>query len=87
MDSNISYTPEGVVAISYNTLLSSPLSLKASIEHAFGSDSRSLGIIIVRDIPPVYLTYRERLLKLAYHFANLDETTREKHVHAESRYR
>lgn len=86
MDSNILYTQEGVVVISYTTLVSSPLSLKDSIEHAFGSGSRSLGIIIVRDLPPVYITYRERLLKLAYHFANLDESTRDKHVHAESRY-
>ncbi|KAF8898476.1 Clavaminate synthase-like protein [Infundibulicybe gibba] len=69
----VSYTPEGAVVISYPTLISSPLSLTPSIEEAFGSHPKSLGIIIVRDLPPSYSEYRERLLKLAYKFATLDE--------------
>lgn len=84
--SNISYTPEGAVAISYPNLVSSPLSLKASIEEAFGSHSKSLGIIIVKDLPREYVSYRERLLKLAYRFATLDEKAREKYTDPGSRY-
>ena len=104
----ISYTPEGAVSISYQTLVSSPLSLGTSIgkvfsidsfatgfiimndtlpEQAFGSSPDSLGIIIVRDLPPPYVAYRERLLKLAYKYANLDEHVREKYTDPGSRYR
>jgi hypothetical protein len=56
-------------------------------EEAFGSHRKSLGIVIVRDLPPVYLQYRERLLKLAYRFAKLDENVREKYADPGSRYR
>ncbi|TFK76744.1 Clavaminate synthase-like protein [Pluteus cervinus] len=82
----VKYTPEGAVEISYPTLVSSPLSLKESIEEGFGSDPKSLGIVIVRDLPPEYQTYREKLLKLAYKFAKLDPAVREKYSHAPSRY-
>ncbi|KAF5377212.1 hypothetical protein D9615_006327 [Tricholomella constricta] len=82
----VQYTSEGAVTISYPTLVSSPLTLGASIEEAFGSHPKSLGIIIVRDLPPSYVTHRERLLKLAYNFAKLDETTREKYTDPASRY-
>ncbi|KAK7058364.1 WD40 repeat protein [Paramarasmius palmivorus] len=85
-DAPIQYTPEGAVSISYSALFSSPLSLGASIEQAFGSHPNSLGIIVVRDLPPAYALYRERLLKLAYQFANLDEATREKYTDPASRY-
>jgi len=83
---SISYTPEGAVKISYKTLVISPLSLTASIEKAFGSSSDSLGIIIVEDLPVSFSAYRERLLNLAYNFARLDESTREKYADARSRY-
>ncbi|OCH96691.1 Clavaminate synthase-like protein [Obba rivulosa] len=83
---NIEYTPEGAVSISYPTLLSSPLSLTASIDKAFGSNPDSLGIIIVRDLPETYKTSRERLLKLAYRFANLPLDLRERYAHPASRY-
>lgn len=43
--------------------------------------------MIVRDLPPAYLGYRERLLKLAYNFAKLDENIREKYADPASRYR
>ncbi|TFK30746.1 Clavaminate synthase-like protein [Coprinopsis marcescibilis] len=82
----VSYTIEGAVTISYNDLKAAPESLQSSIEEAFGSHPKSLGIIIVRDLPEVYVTYRERLLKLAYQFANLKEDVREKYVHAPSKY-
>lgn len=75
-----------VVSISYQTLVSSPLSLETSIEEAFGSHPQALGIILVKDLPPVYPIYRERLLKLAYNFAHLDEDVREKYVDPGSIY-
>ncbi|KAJ4476625.1 Clavaminate synthase-like protein [Lentinula aciculospora] len=83
---SISLTPEGAVCISYSDLSSSPLELEASIEKAFGSDSRSLGIIVVTGLPPVYAELRQRLLKLAYKFSKLDETVRERYTDASSRY-
>ncbi|KZP16761.1 Clavaminate synthase-like protein [Athelia psychrophila] len=79
-------TPEGAVSISYPSLISSPLALQDSIEEAFGSHPASLGIIIVRDLPPTYVAYRERLLKLAYQFGNLDEQTREKYADPKTNY-
>ncbi|KAI0080012.1 Clavaminate synthase-like protein [Panus rudis PR-1116 ss-1] len=82
----VTYTSEGAVAISYKTLVSSPLSLTNSIEKAFGSGPDSLGIIIVRDLPEKYKAHRERLLKLAYKFAKLDETVRERYADPGSRY-
>ncbi|KAL0950715.1 hypothetical protein HGRIS_007491 [Hohenbuehelia grisea] len=82
----VSYTAEGAVSISYPTLRSSPLSLGASIEEAFGSHPKSLGIVIVRDLPPEYVQFRERLLKLANKFAQLDEPVREKYADPDSRY-
>ncbi|KAJ6626840.1 Clavaminate synthase-like protein [Mycena sp. CBHHK59/15] len=69
------YTPEGAVVISYQDLVSAPLSLGASLcsstDKAFGSAPQCLGIIIVRDLSPAYITFRERLLKLSYKFAQL----------------
>ncbi|KAG2155468.1 Clavaminate synthase-like protein [Suillus clintonianus] len=75
-----------VVSISYQTLVSSPSSLETSIEEAFGSHPQALGIILVKDLPPVYPIYRERLLKLAYNFAHLDEDIREKYTDPGSIY-
>ncbi|KAF7320199.1 RIC1 domain-containing protein [Mycena kentingensis (nom. inval.)] len=86
MADQISYTPEGAVVISYKDLIESPLSLSQSIEKAFGSDSDCLGIIVVRDLPEVYPKYRERLLKLSYSFAQLDESVREQYADVQSRY-
>ncbi|KAF9270571.1 Clavaminate synthase-like protein [Marasmius fiardii PR-910] len=82
----VQYTPEGAVCISYSTLVSDPLSLTPSIEKAFGSHSDSLGIIVVSDLPSDYCVHRERLLKLAYQFANLDENVRERYTDPSSRY-
>ena len=56
-------------------------------EKAFGSDPGSLGMILVRGLPPEYQGYREELLKLAYHFGNLDENVREKYSDPDSKYR
>ncbi|KAJ7462789.1 Clavaminate synthase-like protein, partial [Mycena galericulata] len=76
----------GAVSISFRDLVSSPLSLGGLIEKAFGSGPECLGIIIVRDLPPIYTTHRERLLKLAYAFAHLEEPVREKYADPRSRY-
>ncbi|KAI0374479.1 Clavaminate synthase-like protein [Pilatotrama ljubarskyi] len=85
-NSSITLTPEGAVSVSYNALVSSPLSLTSSIERAFGSHPDSLGIIIVRDLPSNYAPARERLLRLAYRFANLDPKIRERYADPKSRY-
>ncbi|KAH8835928.1 Clavaminate synthase-like protein [Flagelloscypha sp. PMI_526] len=82
----ISRTPEGAVQISYSDLTSQPDTLLPSIEEAFGSSPKSLGIIIVRDLPPTFNQYRERLLHLAHKFADLDESTREKYIDPASSY-
>ncbi|KAG7450168.1 Clavaminate synthase-like protein [Guyanagaster necrorhizus] len=82
----IAYTPEGAVSVSYTTLVSAPESLGDSIERAFGSGPECLGIIIVRDLPPSYAAYRQRLLTLAYKFAKLDENVREQYTDASSNY-
>lgn len=74
------------MSVSYPTLASSPLSLQTSIEKAFGSDPKSLGIIVVEDLPPIYSVYRERLLKLAYEFATLEESTREQYADPATKY-
>jgi hypothetical protein len=42
---------------------------------------------VVRDLPPIYAVYRERLLKLAYKFATLDENTREQYADPATKYR
>ncbi|EAU92647.2 hypothetical protein CC1G_01692 [Coprinopsis cinerea okayama7 len=82
----VSFTPDGAVVVSYNDLKARPLSLTPSIEQAFGSHPEALGVIIVRDLPQEFVGYRERLLKLAYRFANADPAVREKCVHAPSKY-
>ncbi|KAJ3718411.1 Clavaminate synthase-like protein, partial [Lentinula raphanica] len=82
----VTYTQEGAVCISYSDLISTPLELEASIEKAFGSDPTSPGIIVVTGLPLAYAELRRRLLKLAYEFSKLDETTREKYTDASSRY-
>ncbi|KAJ7124732.1 Clavaminate synthase-like protein [Mycena crocata] len=83
---SLSYTPEGAVQISYHDLVSAPLALGSSIEKAFGSNPECLGIIVVRDLPPVYIIYREKLLKLAHAFARLEESVREQYTDSLSRY-
>ncbi|KAH9047581.1 Clavaminate synthase-like protein [Lactarius hengduanensis] len=74
------------ISISYSSLLSPSPTLTHSIENAFGSGPDCLGIIIVRDLPSEYPKLRERLLKFAHAFAQLDEPVREKYVDAKSRY-
>lgn len=58
-----------------------------NLEQAFGSHSEALGIIIVRDLPTIYQTHRETLLKYAYKFAHLPEETKERYVDPGSSYR
>ncbi|GBE78406.1 Clavaminate synthase-like protein [Sparassis latifolia] len=82
----VAFTSEGPVSISYPTLVASPLLLAQAIEKAFGSNPDCLGILVIRDLPPIYAAARERLLKLAYRFANLDPQTREHFADPKSRY-
>lgn len=74
------------VSISYNDLFHAPEKLQAQIERAFGSDADCLGLIIVTDLPKEYPALRERLLKIAYEFAALDEAAKQTCVDASSRY-
>lgn len=82
----ITLTPEGAVSISYPTLVKSPYSLTSSIEKAFGSHPDSLGILVVRDLPTAFVPARERLLKLAYRFANLAPEIRERYADSKTNY-
>ncbi|KAG6335629.1 hypothetical protein ID866_3465 [Astraeus odoratus] len=56
------------------------------IEQAFGSDRQALGIIIVKDLPDVYKSYRESLLKFAYKYAHLPEDVKERYTDCGSSY-
>ncbi|KZT74903.1 Clavaminate synthase-like protein [Daedalea quercina L-15889] len=85
-DTPVTYTPEGAVSISYPTLVNSPLSVTTSIAKAFGSQPDCLGIVVVRDLPQSYVAAREKLLRLAYRFANLDHETRERCADQQSKY-
>ncbi|KAI6045079.1 Clavaminate synthase-like protein [Pisolithus marmoratus] len=76
----------GVVSISYPTLVSSPLSLRTSIEQAFGSHPQALGIILVKDLPSIYKSYRETLLKFGYKYARLPEDVKERYTDSDSSY-
>lgn len=82
----IKTTQEGAVVIDYPTLVSTPLVLQESIKKAFGSEPDCLGIIVVNNLPPEYVRYRERLLLLAEKFASMKEETREKYADPKSRY-
>lgn len=42
---------------------------------------------MIRGLPAEYSQYRERLLKLAYQFGNLDESVRESYSDKSSNYR
>jgi hypothetical protein len=75
------------LVLSSHRLILPPIFDAISLEKAFGSDPSSLGIIVVRDLPPEYQGYREELLKLAYHFGNLDENVRERYTDPDSKYR
>lgn len=46
-----------------------------------------MGIIVIRDLPPEYAACRERLLKLSYKFAHLDENVRESYSDPTTKYR
>ncbi|KAH7915123.1 Clavaminate synthase-like protein [Hygrophoropsis aurantiaca] len=86
LQTSTSGNAQRVVSISYPTLISSPLSLEASIEQAFGSHPQALGIILVKDLPSQYVAYRESLLKFAYKFAKLDAKTKERYTDPGSSY-
>ena len=72
------------VSVSLQELKDGTVSLE-TLEQAFGP--ASLGIIIVKDLPPQYVPYRERLLHLAYQFSKLGEDTREQYIDVASNYR
>jgi hypothetical protein len=70
------------------SLASFPIVFNSVIsEKAFGSDPNSLGIIIVRDLPEEYEEHRDKLLKLAYKFGQLDYNVREGYSDPLSKYR
>jgi hypothetical protein len=75
------------VTISYQQLSGSPESLRNEITMAFGSNFECLGIILIKDLPEEYSELRERLLLLAYKFAHLDESVREKYSDPSTHYR
>ncbi|KAK3810887.1 MAG: hypothetical protein J3Q66DRAFT_56959 [Benniella sp.] len=74
-----------VVVVDYQDLISGK-DVSAQIEEAFGSHDHCLGLLLVSNLPSEYLGLRERLLKLASTFAALPEETKDKTVHAASRY-
>lgn len=75
------------VTISYQQLSSAPESLGNEITTAFGSDPECLGIILIKDLPEEYSELRERLLLLAFKFAHLEESVREKYSDPSTHYR
>jgi hypothetical protein len=77
----------GQYFIQYTTELHKWLISNLPADEAFGSHPESLGIIVVRDLPSVYTSYRERLLKLAYQFAKLSSEVREEYADPYSQYR
>ncbi|KAF9949879.1 hypothetical protein BGZ70_001596 [Mortierella alpina] len=74
-----------VVVIDYQDLVNG-VDVSAQIEKAFGAHEHCLGLLLVNNLPAEYMALRERLLKLASVFAALPEETKEKTVHAASRY-
>lgn len=71
------------VSVSLHDLQDGSIPL-ATLEAAFGPDS--LGIIIVRDLPPQFPALRARLLSLSSYLANLPAAQLEKLEHPESNY-
>lgn len=65
----------------------SDLSAVKSVEQAFGSHPRALGIILVEGLPDIYKCYRETLLKLGHRYAHLPEDVKERYTDPESSYR
>lgn len=75
------------VSISYASLLKDDLSsLHDDILKAFGSSDESLGLIILRDLPPQFAQLREDAMRSAARFASLPESTREKYTDPASSY-
>ncbi|KAL4069426.1 Clavaminate synthase-like protein [Scleroderma citrinum] len=61
-------------------------SIVNSVEQAFGSHPQALGIILVEDLPDVYKSYRETLLKSGYKYAHLPDDVKERYTDAESSF-
>ncbi|GAA5924741.1 uncharacterized protein JCM15063_005721 [Sporobolomyces koalae] len=74
------------VTISYEALVSKDAALPAQIQKAFDSSPDSLGLLIVKDLPPTFPQLRKRLLLLSNAFASLPEETREKYSSKETSY-
>ncbi|PKY49354.1 Clavaminate synthase-like protein [Rhizophagus irregularis] len=79
-------SPEGVVILDYTDLINN-VDLYNEIEEAFGSKSHCLGILLVKNLPEVYVENRARLLRLASVFASLPEEIKEKTVDEQSYYK
>ncbi|KAF0487216.1 Clavaminate synthase-like protein [Gigaspora margarita] len=82
---NIEKSPEGVVILDYNDILTN-VDVSDAIEEAFGTHPHCLGIILIKHLPKDYSEKRTRLLRLASVFATLPEDIKNKTVHKESLY-
>ncbi|CAG8810210.1 11458_t:CDS:2, partial [Dentiscutata erythropus] len=85
MSMNIEKSPEGVVILDYNDILTN-VDVSDAIEEAFGNHSHCLGIILIKNLPKDYSEKRTRLLRLASVFSALPETIKNKTVCQESFY-
>jgi isopenicillin N synthase-like dioxygenase len=74
------------VTISYQALVSKDASLSSQIQQAFDSSPDSLGLLIVKDLPPSFPELRKKLLLLSNEFASLPEEIREKYTSPETSY-
>ncbi|GAA5961557.1 hypothetical protein JCM3765_002625 [Sporobolomyces pararoseus] len=74
------------VTISYESLVSKDASLSSQIQQAFDSSPNSLGLLIVKDLPPSFPQLRKKLLLLSDQFASLPEEVREKYSSKETSY-
>ncbi|RIB25166.1 hypothetical protein C2G38_2241570 [Gigaspora rosea] len=69
---NIEKSPEGIVILDYNDILTN-VDVSDAIEEAFGTHSHCLGIILIKTYLKFMLKKRTRLLRLASVFAMLPE--------------
>ncbi|GAA5870868.1 hypothetical protein JCM16303_001611 [Sporobolomyces ruberrimus] len=74
------------VTISYDSLVSKDAGLSSQILEAFGSSPDSLGLLLVKDLPPSFPGLRKKLLLLSNQFASLPEEVREKYTSPETSY-
>ncbi|GAA6020138.1 hypothetical protein JCM11491_005540 [Sporobolomyces phaffii] len=74
------------VTISYESLVAKDASLASDIQQAFDSSPDSLGLLLVKDLPPSFPHLRKRLLLLSNEFASLPEEVREKYTSPQTQF-